>query len=40
MFNKIYGKFSKNEYDIVFSHAALHHMINHEHIADEIKNNP
>jgi len=24
-------------YDIVFAHASLHHMIKHEHIADEIK---
>lgn len=28
----------KNEnYDIVFAHASLHHMINHEHIAEEVK---
>jgi len=26
-----------NEYDVVFAHAALHHMINHEHIAEEVK---
>jgi len=25
------------EYDIVLAHAALHHMINHEHIAKEVK---
>jgi len=24
-------------YDVIISHAALHHMINHEHIVDEIK---
>jgi len=25
------------QYDVVFAHAALHHMINHEHIAEEVK---
>jgi SAM-dependent methyltransferase len=24
-------------YDIVFAHASLHHMLNHEHIAEEVK---
>jgi len=30
-------KLPAEEYDVVFSLSALHHMINHEHIADEIK---
>jgi len=30
-------KLDSETYDIVFAHAALHHMINHEHVADEIK---
>jgi len=25
-------------YDVIFAHASLHHMINHEHITTEIKN--
>ncbi|MEO9307221.1 MAG: class I SAM-dependent methyltransferase [Nitrososphaera sp.] len=27
-----------NTYDLVFAHASLHHMINHEHISLQIKN--
>jgi len=27
----------KEYYDIIFAHASLHHMINHEHIAKEVK---
>lgn len=26
-----------NRYDIVFAHAALHHLINHEHVCAEVK---
>jgi len=28
---------SKDEYDLVLAHASLHHMINHEHIVQEVK---
>jgi len=28
---------SKEEYDLVLAHASLHHMINHEHIMQEVK---
>ena len=30
-------KLPAEEYDVIFSLSALHHMINHEHITDEIK---
>jgi len=30
-------KLDTEEYDVVFAHASLHHMINHEHIAQEVK---
>jgi len=30
-------KLPHDEYDVIISHAALHHMINHEHISDQIK---
>ena len=31
-------KLPNEEYDVVLAHASLHHMINHEHISNEVKN--
>ena len=30
-------KLPQDEYDVVISHAAMHHMINHEHISEQVK---
>jgi len=30
-------KLAKEEYDLVLAHASLHHMINHEHIVNEVR---
>jgi len=30
-------KLLSNHYDIIFAHASLHHLINHEHVANQVK---